>query len=61
VKDLEVGKWYLVSSPHEGDIFYPVHILDSDHFIMDGSTFRIEDNCSLIFEKAVLPSHTGDK
>jgi len=53
---LEKGKWYWVSHPQEGDLFYPVYIVDDGYLLMDGRHEPIDENSGAIFTKAIMPN-----
>ena len=53
--ELEHNTWYWISHPQEGDIFYPVLVVNDKYLMMDGKHHLIEDNKGANFEKAVMP------
>jgi|TARA_R110000850_G_scaffold173812_4_gene299360 hypothetical protein len=47
--------WYWLSDPREGDIFYPVFIVDDTYMLVDGETHVIEKSLGANFDLAVMP------
>ena len=52
---LEHKQWYWLSLPEEGDIFYPVYIVDDEYLLMDGKHEKIDENGGVTFTKAIMP------
>ena len=48
--------WYRMSHPHEGDIFYPVFIVDNKHMLVDGQQHEIAKNAGATFAIAIMPN-----
>jgi hypothetical protein len=55
VMKLKNQTWYWMSHPHEGDIFYPVFILNDKYLMLDGEPCEISNNTGAIFDAAVMP------
>jgi hypothetical protein len=47
--------WYWLSHPHEGDIFYPVFILDDEYMLVDGKRWEIAKNAEATLTLAIMP------
>ena len=46
--------WYWLSDPREGDIFYPVFIVDDTYMLVDGETHVIAKSLGANFETKLL-------
>jgi hypothetical protein len=56
MKKLLHGEWYWISDYREGDIFYPVYIVDDTHLLIDGISYKIsEQGGDVTFTLAVMP------
>jgi hypothetical protein len=46
--------WYWVSDPNEGDIFYPVFIINDTHMLLDNEKIKIA-SAGVTFNLAIMP------
>lgn len=53
--ELEHNTWYGLSHPHEGDIFYPVFVVDDEHMLLDDKHERLDSCRDANFTKAIMP------
>lgn len=52
---LEHNTWYWMYDPREGDIFYPVYIIDDTLCMLDGFHTEIDELGDIAFVEAIMP------
>lgn len=56
IANLKHQTWYWLSLASEGDIFYPVFVVDDQTIKVDGFEERLSDFSDATFDEAILPS-----
>lgn len=59
--ELKAQRWYWISIPSEGDIFYPVFVVDNEKIKFDGVTRSLSEFEGASFDEAVLPTVSTGK
>jgi len=52
---IEYGKWYWITDPREGDVWYPIFAQSTEFYMMDGKTLPVTDLDGLTVVEAAMP------
>jgi len=52
---IEYGKWYWITDPREGDVWYPIFAQSTEYYMLDGDSRPVTELKDLRVVEAIMP------